>query len=510
VLIRELHDEEDHMATPLNESTLGSLAESVVVPSYDRRALTAGIVHIGVGGFHRAHQAMYLDQLMAEGEASDWAIRGVGMLEQDRRMKDVLTAQDHLYTLVVKHADGRREARVIGSIIDYLLAPDDPEAAIQAMAAPEIKIVSLTITEGGYNIDRVTGHFDLGRTDVAADVRGEGPPRTVFGFVVEALRRRRERGVPPFTVQSCDNIPGNGDVARDVFGTFASARDHELGEWLRREVAFPNSMVDRITPVTTDDDRHELAERFGVEDGWPVVCEPFTQWVVEDHFGLGRPPWEQVGAQLVDDVEPYELMKLRLLNASHQAMCYFGYLAGYRYAHEAAGDEVFARFLLGYMENEGSPTLPPVPGVDLDVYRHELIERFANPEIRDTLARLCTDSSDRIPKWLLPVVRQQLATDGQIYRAAAVVASWARYDEGIDEAGEPIEIADQLAEQLKAVAAKNREDPTAFIADRKLFGDLIDDQRFVAEYEASLDSLHRYGATATLERIVERGAVSAR
>jgi mannitol 2-dehydrogenase len=492
------------MAVNLNEPSLGSLADSVVVPTYDRKALTAGIVHIGVGGFHRAHQAMYLDRLMAEGVAWDWAIRGLGMLEQDRRMKAVLTRQDCLYTLVVKHADGHREAQVIGSIIDYLLAPDDPEAAIEAMAAPEIKIVSLTITEGGYNIDRVTDRFDLDRPDVAADVRGEGAPTTVFGFVVEALARRRGRGVPPFSVQSCDNIPGNGDVARDAFGTFASARDAELGAWVRREVTFPNSMVDRITPVTTDVDRRELAERFGVDDGWPVVCEPFTQWVVEDSFSLGRPPWEQAGAQLVDDVEPYELMKLRLLNASHQAMCYFGYLAGYRYAHEAAGDELFARFLLGYMEKEGSPTLPPVPGVDLDSYRHELIERFANPEIRDTLARLCTDSSDRIPKWLLPVVRQQLATGGEIYRSAAVVASWACYAEGVDESGQAIEIVDPLAHELKEAAAHNRRDPTRFIANRKLFGDLIDDPRFVAEYVASLDSLHRHGSRATLEGLVER------
>jgi mannitol 2-dehydrogenase len=494
------------MPTPLNSSTVGRLDARVAVPGYDRKSITPGIVHVGVGGFHRAHQAMYLDRLLNEGKAEDWAIIGVGVLEQDRRMKDALLAQDGLYTLVLKYPDGRRQASVVGSIVDYLLVPDGPDAVIEAMAAPTTRIVSLTITEGGYNIDRVTGEFDLEDPDVAADLRADGPPRTSFGLIVEALRRRRERGLAPFTVQSCDNIPGNGDVARHVFGAFATARDPELGDWLTTTVAFPNAMVDRITPVTTDTDREELAEQFGIEDRWPVVCEPFTQWVVEDHFGLGRPPWEDVGAQLVEDVEPYELMKLRLLNAGHQTICYLGYLSGYRYAHEAMADETLARFTLDFMEREASPSLPPVPGVDLDAYRHELIERFGNPEVRDTLARLCADSSDRIPKWLLPSIRHQLDTGGECFRAATVVAAWARYDEGVDEQGEPIVIVDQLADQLRDAATHNREDPTRFISDRKLFGDLVDDPRFVAEYTAALESLHLDGAQITLRKFVDRDA----
>lgn len=494
------------MPTPLNASTLADLGPDVAVPTYDRRNLTAGIVHVGVGGFHRAHQAMYLDRLLNEGEARDWAILGVGILEQDRKMRDALNGQDGLYTLVLKYPDGHRDARVIGSIVDYLLAPDDPDRVIEAMAAPTTRIVSLTITEGGYNIDRVSSQFDLGHPDVAADLREDGAPRTVFGIIVEALVRRRERGLSSFSVQSCDNIPGNGDVARDVFSTFASARNADLGKWVRTSVAFPNSMVDRITPVTTDTDRSELADQFGIADRWPVVCEPFTQWVVEDSFGLGRPSWEHVGAQLVDDVEPYELMKLRLLNAGHQALCYFGYLAGYRYAHEAMADELVSRFVLAYMEREGTPSLPPVPGVDLAVYRRELIDRFGNSEIRDTLARLCADSSDRIPKWVLPVVRHQLATGGECFRSAAVVAAWARYAEGIDEDGEPIEIIDQLADRLTGAARKNRDRPADFIADRELFGDLIDNERFVSEYTATLESLHRRGSRETLGWLASRSA----
>ncbi|HEY9338444.1 MAG TPA: mannitol dehydrogenase family protein, partial [Kribbella sp.] len=322
-----------------------------------------------------------------------------------------------------------------------------------------------------------------------------------FGFIVEALRRRRAAGVPPFTVMSCDNIPGNGHVARKMLAAFARLKDPELAEFLENEVRFPNCMVDRITPVTADADRAALAERFGIEDGWPVVCEPFTQWVLEDDFGGVRPPYEDVGVQIVEDVEPYEFMKLRLLNASHQALCYLGYLDGYRYAHEVCQDKLYVDFLLGYMDHEGTPTLPPVPGVDLDRYKHQLIERFANPEVRDTLARLCAESSDRIPKWLLPVVREQLAAGREIKRSVLVVASWARYAEGVDEQGQPIEVVDRLRDKLVDRAQHNREDPLVFIADPDLFGDLASDERFVTPYKAALRSLHEIGARATVEAL---------
>jgi mannitol 2-dehydrogenase len=263
-------------------------------------------------------------------------------------------------------------------------------------------------------------------------------------------------------------------------------------------------MVDRITPVTTDDDRAQIAARFGVQDGWPVVCEPFTQWVLEDSFSLGRPPLEQVGVQLVADVEPYELMKLRLLNASHQALCYFGYLAGYRLVHEVAQDPLFATFLLEYMDREGTPTLPPVPGIDLDAYKQQLIKRFSNDAVRDTVARLCAESSDRIPKWLLPVVRANLDAGGEVRLSAAIVASWARYAEGVDEQGEPITVVDRLADQLTATARRQRDDPLAFVADRTLFGDLVDDERFTAAYLQTLNSLHERGARATLESLISK------
>src|SRR5664280_1863480 len=320
--------------TELTAQTLPALRDHLSTPGYDRSALRVGIVHLGVGGFHRAHQAMYLDRLMNQGLALDWAICGVGVLPADSRMRAALQAQDGLYTLVRKSADGTYDARVIGSIVEYLLAPDDPERVIERMTDPLVRIVSLTVTEGGYNINAVTGKFAATAADVVHDLAPGAVPRTTFGN--------------------------------------------------------------------------------------------------------GRPPWEDAGVQLVDDVEPYELMKLRLLNASHQALCYFGYLAGYRLVHEVAQDPLFAGFLLDYMDSEATPTLAPVPGIDLTAYKHELIERFSNAEVRDTVARLCAESSDRIPKWLLPVIRHNVA-GGEIRRSAAVVASWARYAEGVDEQGQPID-----------------------------------------------------------------------
>jgi mannitol 2-dehydrogenase len=488
-------------AQPLNAETLTYWRGRLPAPTYNRDRVTTGIVHVGVGGFHRAHQAAYLDRLMNRGEAPDWGICGVGVMPADRAMKDALTAQDGLYTLVLKHSDGTWEPRIIGSITRYLFAPDDPEAVIETMAAPSTRIVSLTVTEGGYNISDVTGEFDAANPQVVRDLQPGAVPRTVFGLVTEALRRRGQRGLAPFTVMSCDNLPGNGDLAKGAFTAFARLRDPGLAGWVEREARFPNSMVDRITPATTTADRAGLTTRFGIADRWPVVCEPFTQWVLQDAFASGRPPYEQAGVHVVGDVEPYELMKLRLLNGSHQALCYFAYLCGYRLVHEAAQDPLFRAFLLGYMDHEATPTLPPVPGEDLGAYTRTLIERFSNPQIRDTIARLCENASDRIPKFLLPVIRAQLAAGGQITRSAAVVASWARYAEGVDEQGEPIDVVDRLRDTLTGLARRQREDPDAFIANRDVFGNLADDNRFAAAYTSALASLHQRGARATLESL---------
>ncbi|WP_009475586.1 mannitol dehydrogenase family protein [Rhodococcus sp. JVH1] len=478
--------------------------DTVQVPNYDRSDITVGIVHFGVGGFHRAHQAMYVDRLLRRGEAREWGICGVGVLPGDRRMKDVLDAQDGLYTLALRHPDGTWDVSVIGSIVDYLFAPDDPEAVVEKIAAESTKIVSLTITEGGYNFTHDTDEFDAENPDVVHDLTDGVAPRTTFGLVIEALARRRARGLASPTIMSCDNIQGNGDVARKMFLAYAELKDPELAAWMREETSFPNSMVDRITPVTTPEVTEALSSRFGIDDQWPVAAEPFTSWVLEDAFPLGRPAFEDVGVQVVDDVEPYELMKLRLLNASHQGLCYFGYLSGYRLVHDVAQDPLFADFLLAYMDEEATPTLAPVPGVDLDEYKRTLIERFSNPEIRDTVARLCAESSDRIPKWLLPVIRENLLADRHIRLSAAIVASWARYAEGVDEDGEPIDVVDQLKDSLVPIARSQHENRTAFIENQSVFGDLADNPRFVTAYLWALDSLHSVGARKTLEALREK------
>jgi mannitol 2-dehydrogenase len=496
----------------LSEAALPELPAAVAVPRYDRSKITAGIVHFGVGGFHRAHQAMYVDRLLAAGEASgdpnafEWGICGVGVLEVDRRMKQALEEQDHLYTLVLKHPDGTLEPRVIGSIVDYLLAPDDPQAVVEKLADPATRIVSLTITEGGYNFDQITREFDAANPAVQADLAPGAAPRTVFGLIVAGLALRRSRGVAPFTVMSCDNIPGNGELARKVFTAFARLKDPELADWIEASVHFPNSMVDRITPVTTEDDRALVAREWGIDDAWPVVAEPFEQWALEDDFGLGRPAYETVGVQVVDEVEPYELMKLRLLNVGHQAIAYFGVLAGYTYAHEAARDPLFVGLLRRYWEREGRPTLRPVPGVDLDAYTAELIERFGNEHVRDTLARLAAESSDRIPKWLVPVIGERVAAGGEVDAAAAIVASWARYAEGVDESGNPITIVDRLADSRHAAALAQATDPLAFLRDETLFGRLVDEPAFTEPYLRALDALHARGTRAALAELVGASA----
>jgi mannitol 2-dehydrogenase len=467
----------------LNKSTLPQIPISK--PGYNRDEIGIGIVHFGVGGFHRAHQAMYVDRLMANGLAAEWGICGVGVLPGDRRMADVLAAQDGLYTLLVENPDGSRDARVIGSIVDYRYAPDDPEAVIELLAAAATRIVSLTITEGGYNIDNL------------------GDDVHVFGLVAEALSRRRDRGIASPTIVSCDNIEGNGEVARHAFTTYAERVYPGLGEWMGAHTRFPNSMVDRITPATTADVIDAVAQ-LGVEDQWPVAAEPFTSWVLEDDFADGRPTFEEVDVLLVDDVTPYELMKLRLLNASHQCLCYFAYLAGYRLVHDAAGDPLLAEFLREYMDSEATPTLKPVPGIDLPDYKRTLIERFANPGVKDTITRLCFGSSDRIPKWVLPVIRENLKTGAPVRMAAATVASWARYAEGVDEQGEPIDVQDQLADTLVPLARAQHDNPTAFIENAEVFGDLANQPRFVEAYLWALESLHRDGARATLDTLLRK------
>ncbi|WIM85876.1 mannitol dehydrogenase family protein [Candidatus Mycobacterium wuenschmannii] len=466
-------------AIPLNNSALADLP--IDAPKYDRGSVSVGIAHIGTGHFHRAHQAAYINLLLQQGLAHEWGICGIGVMPGDWTMREVMDGQDGLYTLILEHPGGTRSAQVIGSIIDYRFAPDDPESALEVLAAPTTKIISLTITEGGY-------------------LDPDGP---AFTLITQALDRRRSRGIPAPTIVSCDNIENNGEVAKRTVLASAERVDPELAEWVGEHARFPNSMVDRITPATTLEMAAEVRRDFGVDDRWPVVAEPFSAWVIEDDFADGRPPLEKAGVLVVDDVRPYELMKLRMLNAGHQCLCYFAHLCGFEFVHDAAQDPVFAKFLLSYLEDEAIPTLPPVPGIDLHEFARTLVERFANPAVRDTVSRICAYSSDRIPKFLFPVICDNLANDGPVAMASAAVASWARYAEGVDEWGEPYEVLDRLADALIPIARSQHENPNAFIEITAVFNDLAHQHRFVEAYRWALDSLHSKGARATLEALVQ-------
>jgi mannitol 2-dehydrogenase len=485
----------------LNQAALASLPPNVPGPAYDRGQVAHSIVHIGVGGFFRAHQAVYLDRLLHLAGNRQWGYVGVGLLPGDAAMRDALLAQDCLYTVIERSAAGDT-ARVIGALLAYLYAPDDPEAVLEKLADPGTRIVALTITEGGYYVNHGNGAFDAFHPDIIHDLAHPHAPRCSFGYLAEALARRRDRGLAPFTVMSCDNLQNNGELARTMLLAFTSLRDPGLSSWLAQHGAFPNCMVDRITPATQDAHRALLRERFGLIDAWPVMTEPFMQWVIEDHFPGGRPAWELAGAQMTADVLPYEKMKLRLLNAGHQAICYLGMLLGHTYAHEAMADAGIRQFLIAMMAREAAPLLTPPQGIDLGVYQRTLVERFANPAIRDQLARIGTEGSARIPKFVLPSVRDQLERGGPLTLLSFVVACWMRYLNGVNDDGQPLPLTDPYAGLLREHALRGGADAAVLLSLYAIFGDLADQPRFVAQVGAALARLYRDGARAALDHVL--------
>lgn len=486
-------------AIKLNEAALPRLANHVRVPQYDRHQISNGIIHIGVGGFHRAHQALYLDQYFHQNPDSDWGICGVGLLEFDQRMRDALNSQDCLYTLVERSPESD-SARVIGSITQYLFAPENRQAVIDALAHPNCRIVTLTITEGGYYYVEGSGEFDVNHPTIQHDLQHPDQPIGVYGFLTAALDRRRKQGLTPFTVLSCDNLQGNGNIVRKMLTTFAELRDPELGRWMADQVAFPNCMVDRITPATTPSDLEMVRAQFGIEDAWPVVAEPFLQWVVEDKFSAGRPELETVGVQFTDDVHPYEMMKIRLLNASHLLIGYLGTLMGYSYVHETMADSLIRQAVEQLME-EVTPTLQPVAGIDLSQYKRTLIERFANPKIRDQLPRVSLNGSAKVPKWVLSSLRDKLQQDGAIDYLSLTIAAWFRYLKGQDDQGKPISIDDPMAEILSQRARSGGSDPSHLLGLSELFGDLSQSSRFVEAVQGHLHNLSELGAKETLTQL---------
>jgi fructuronate reductase/mannitol 2-dehydrogenase len=437
---------------------------------------------------------MYLDHLARLGHTG-WGEIGVGL--RSPAMRDALLPQDCLFTVVQRGRDGDT-ARVVASMVDYLYAPDDPQAVVTALADPRTRVVTLTITGGGYNLDE-TGTFDAEEPGVRADLDRPQRPGTAFGYLVEALARRRAAGLPAFTVLSCDNLPDNGTAARTAVLGFARLRDQGLASWIAEHTAFPGSMVDRITPETDGAVRSLVAGRFGVQDRWPVVTEPFTQWVIEDRFSDGRPPWEQVGVQFVDDVTPYRLMKSRLLNASHSALGYLGYLAGgYRTTSEAMANPLIADYLSALMRREIAGLLPEIPGIDVDDYRRTLLQRFANPRIGDQLSRLCERGSTKVPAYLLPsllVARDQGRPTALLTLA---VAGWCRYLRGYDLNGDWIDVRDARKDVLQPLARQRGSDPRPLLRERAVFGPLGDDPEFVEALEWAIRDLDEHGPAATI------------
>ena len=489
-------------ATKLDEASLSTYSEQVRVPKYDRSAVTHGIVHIGVGGFHRAHQALYMDNYIEQNPGCDWGICGVGLLKYDKKMSDALHSQDCLYTLVERSPESE-SPRVIGSMMQYLFAPDDPQKVIDTLADAQCRIVTLTITEGGYYVIEGTGEFDAENPVIQNDLKSPDQPVGVYGYLTAALKKRRDNGLPPFTVLSCDNIQGNGNVVGKMLTTFAKLQDAELGEWIEQTVSFPNCMVDRITPATTPADVERVRDRFGIEDDWPVVAEPFTQWVVEDRFTAGRPDWESVGVQMTEDVHPYELMKIRLLNTSHLLIGYLGELLGYTYVHEAMADEQIAQAARRLMD-EVTPTLQTLPDVNFGEYKQTLIERFSNPKVQDQLPRLCLNSSAKLPKWALGSLRDLLKSEGSIDYLSFTIAAWFRYLEGTDDRGRQMIIDDPMAERLTSLAQSGGVDPTQLLGLKEIFGDLPNSSRFTAAVKRYLQQLHEEGAQKTLTQLLAK------
>lgn len=483
----------------LSSKTLSSLAKSIKRPGYDRSAVTPGIVHLGIGAFHRAHMAVYVDDLLADDPS--WGIVGASLRRPDT--KEALEPQDGLYTIAVRDAAGTHP-RVIGSILSVMDANTQREELLALMADPAIRIVSLTVTEKGYCHDPATGELDQKHPDIVHDLANPGAPKSAPGMLVEALARRNAAGIAPFTVMSCDNLPSNGHTAKRIVTKFAALRDSTLGEWVEA-VEFPSTMVDRIVPSTTDADRAEVSGLIGAEDAWPIMTEPFTQWVIEDNFPIGRPAFETAGAQLVSDVEPFELMKLRMLNGSHSTMAYAGYLGGYEYIAEVMGDPAYVKLIHGLMTEEAMPTLD-MPGVDLGAYRDELLKRFRNPALKHRTWQIAMDGSQKLPQRLLGTIRDRLKAGQGIERLALGVAAWMRYVTGVAEDGGEIDVRDPHALKMMAIAADAGDDPEALfdglVGMSEVFGaDLAGNSVFREAVVGHLASLFDDGARATVAKV---------
>lgn len=452
---------------------------------YDRSRVTAGIAHFGVGNFHRVHQALYIDRILRQGEDLSWGIVGIGLSDGDaaRQKSENFRSQQGLYTLTEYAPDGTSRSQVVGSMIDYLHAPSDPERVLAQLQDPQLRIVTLTITEGGYLLDDSTGEFRVDHPSVQADF-ASATPSTVFGYLVEALRRRRAEGAAPFTVVSCDNLRQNGATTRRAVVGYARAVDGELAEWIEKNVSFPNSMVDRIAPYVTADDRERLNRETGVDDLLPVMSESYLQWVIEDDFPAGRPQLETVGVQLRPDVHAFEAVKGRMLNASHVLLSYPGLLLGYRYVDEAMRDESLREMLDVFMQNDVIPLVTAPEGVDLQEYKRLILDRFANPAVGDQLIRIATDGAAKIPVFHTATIRELIEWDGDVRREAFLFACYRQYLSGRDDTGALIDVTEPslTQEDWHAITGEDELNLLRLPTFRPL--DLTDSNAFTDEYRA--------------------------
>ena len=469
----------------------------VAHPKYDRAQVTPGIVHIGLGNFHRAHMAVYLDDLMNMGLALDWGILGAGIRPADAAMRSAMLAQDCLSTIIELDPAGKT-ARRVGAMVGFVEVAPDNAPLIAAMTDPAIRIVSLTVTEGGYYISADTDSFDATAADIVADAQTPDRPRTAFGAIVAALKARRAAGTPPFTVMSCDNLPGNGHVTQAAVVGTARLSDPALADWIAAHVAFPCGMVDRITPATGPRER-EIAAGFGLTaDPIPVTCEPFRQWVLQDHFPAGRPPLEQAGVTFSTDVHAFETMKIRILNGGHAIIAYPGGLLDVEYVHQAMAHPLITAFLDKVERNEVIPYVPPVPGTDLAGYYTLIRSRFSNPEIADTVRRLCLDGSNRQPKFILPSLRDALAAGGSIEGLALASALWCRYCHGTTDSGAVTPPNDPNWDRLQALSHVARTDPAQWLGLTEVYGDTGSNPRLQQAFARQLTRLWQDGTAATL------------
>jgi mannitol 2-dehydrogenase len=484
--------------TRLSLANLGAFDSKVAVPKYSRSSLSPGILHFGVGNFHRAHLAVYLDELFNLGRDHDWALIGAGVMPFDETVRQKLAAQDFL-TTVVEQDNELSAARITGPLIGFI-PPADKAQLIKQLADPAIRIVSMTITEGGYFIDPATGVFDPKNPAIAKDAANPNDPATVFGFIVAGLKARRAAGTPPFTVMSCDNVPHNGVVTKNAVAGLARHMDVDLARWIEDKVAFPNAMVDRITPATGERERKIASETFGVDDAWPVFCEEFKQWVLEDTFTAGRPAFEKVGATIVKDVTPYEHMKLRILNGGHAVIAYPGGLLDVHFVHEAMEHPLIRAFLEKVEREEIVPVVPPVPDTDLGDYYKLIERRFANPKIGDTVRRLCLDGSNRQPKFIVPSIRDRLKQGFSIDGLALESALWCRYCFGTTDSGKVTEPNDPSWDRLHATSRVAKSDPTAWLAMSEIYGDTGTSPVMRDAFAKWLNALWAKGTTAVLKQ----------